>query len=47
MVAGSDDRRLGVMAALTAVNAILPDRRVHAVGYPVSEEAPGRYLRQS
>ncbi len=31
---GMDDyRRLGVMAALTAVNAILPDRRVHAVGY--------------
>ncbi|NIA69131.1 alpha/beta fold hydrolase [Pelagibius litoralis] len=31
---GMDDyRRLGIMAALAAVNAILPDRQVHAVGY--------------
>ena len=26
-------RTLGVMAALDAVNAIVPDRKVHAVGY--------------
>ena len=31
---GLDDyRRLGVMAALDAVNAVLPQRKVHAVGY--------------
>ena len=31
---GLDDyRELGVMAALDAVNAVLPDRKVHAVGY--------------
>jgi polyhydroxyalkanoate synthase len=31
---GMDDyRRLGVMAALEAINAIVPERRVHAVGY--------------
>jgi len=31
---GMDDyRRLGVMAALDAVRAIVPDRRVHATGY--------------
>nr|WP_183451647.1 alpha/beta fold hydrolase [Microvirga lupini] len=31
---GMDEyRKLGVMAALDAVNAIVPDRRVHAVGY--------------
>ncbi len=28
-----DYRRLGIMAALEAVNAIVPERRVHAVGY--------------
>ncbi|MCC6947165.1 MAG: alpha/beta fold hydrolase [Bradyrhizobiaceae bacterium] len=28
-----DYRRLGVMDALDAVNAIIPDRKVHAVGY--------------
>ncbi len=28
-----DYRRRGVMAALAEINAILPDRRVHAVGY--------------
>jgi polyhydroxyalkanoate synthase subunit PhaC len=28
-----DYRTLGVMSALTAVNAVLPDRKVHAVGY--------------
>ncbi len=28
-----DYRRLGVMAALDAINAIVPDRQVHAVGY--------------
>ncbi|MET0528226.1 MAG: alpha/beta fold hydrolase [Microvirga sp.] len=31
---GMDDyRKLGVMAALDAVNAVVPERRVHAVGY--------------
>jgi polyhydroxyalkanoate synthase len=31
---GLDDyRKLGVMAALDAVNAVAPDRKVHAVGY--------------
>ena len=31
---GMDDyRRLGVMAALDAINAIMPDRKVHATGY--------------
>jgi polyhydroxyalkanoate synthase len=31
---GMDDyRRLGVMDALAAVNAIVPDRRIHAAGY--------------
>ncbi len=31
---GMDDyRRLGVMAALDAVNAVIPNRKVHAVGY--------------
>ena len=31
---GLDDyRKLGIMAALDAVNAIVPDRKVHAVGY--------------
>ncbi|MBB4038500.1 polyhydroxyalkanoate synthase [Microvirga flocculans] len=31
---GMDDyRKLGVMAALDAVNAVVPDRKVHAVGY--------------
>jgi polyhydroxyalkanoate synthase len=31
---GLDDyRRLGVMAAIDAVSAIIPDRKVHAVGY--------------
>jgi polyhydroxyalkanoate synthase len=31
---GMDDyRTLGVMSALEAVNAVVPDRRVHAVGY--------------
>jgi polyhydroxyalkanoate synthase len=29
----SDYRRLGVMAALDAINAIVPDRKVHAAGY--------------
>jgi polyhydroxyalkanoate synthase len=28
-----DYRMLGVMSALDAVNAVLPDRKVHAVGY--------------
>jgi polyhydroxyalkanoate synthase subunit PhaC len=28
-----DYRTLGVMSALTAVNAVLPERKVHAVGY--------------
>jgi polyhydroxyalkanoate synthase len=28
-----DYRRLGVMAALDAVSAVMPDQRVHAVGY--------------
>jgi polyhydroxyalkanoate synthase subunit PhaC len=28
-----DYQTLGVMSALTAVNAVLPDRKVHAVGY--------------
>ena len=28
-----DYRKLGVMAAIDAVNAIIPDRKVHAVGY--------------
>jgi polyhydroxyalkanoate synthase subunit PhaC len=28
-----DYRKLGVMSALDAVNAVLPDRKVHAVGY--------------
>ena len=32
-LAMDDYRRLGVMAALDAVNAILPERRVQAVGY--------------
>ncbi|WP_262268429.1 PHA/PHB synthase family protein [Microvirga yunnanensis] len=31
---GMDDyRKLGVMAALDAVNAVVPDRKIHAVGY--------------
>ena len=31
---GMDDyRRLGVMAALDAINAILPERKIHATGY--------------
>ena len=31
---GMDDyRTLGVMAALDAVNAVVPDQKVHAVGY--------------
>jgi polyhydroxyalkanoate synthase len=29
----SDYRRLGIMAALDAINAILPDRKIHAAGY--------------
>ncbi|MCR3977912.1 alpha/beta fold hydrolase, partial [Aeromonas veronii] len=31
---GLDDyRRLGVMAALDAIGAIVPDRKIHAAGY--------------
>ncbi|MGE5515717.1 MAG: PHA/PHB synthase family protein [Bacteroidota bacterium] len=29
----ADYRRLGVMAAIDAINAIVPDRRIHAAGY--------------